>query len=520
MTNDKVKVGIYCRLSREDGDDKESESIDNQRTETIKYVNRQPNWEVYSTYIDDGYTGLNFDRPEFQRLKDDVLNKYIDVVVCTKQSRLGRDSSGVDDFLFNFLIDAQVRCVGILDGLDNFNKSNKKSAQITGLTNEWYSEEISYSVKSAFDAKRGRGEFIGAYAPYGYKKHPDNKNKLIINEEVAPVIRKIFQLYLDGYGYVKIAQTLNEEKIQTPSQYRDFFNYNTAKVKHISWSYHTVRQILMNEVYIGHLVQKKTKIVNFKTGKQVKTHKSEIIKVENTHEPIIDINTFTQVQSLLEKRTKSRPYVGKRHIFSGIIRCGDCYRSLGYRHDNQSFSCMTFRYYGDSVCGKHFIKLDDLKEAVLNDILSGLKQCNIDEFKKIYDNPKLNKKPNLINMELTRSQSRLDKVKILKRDLYEDYKNNIISKSEYLELKEDYTVEEEELNNKLTTLENEKTNIETNKKQIQIWEDIYNQYINCTEINQDMVNTFIDQIEIFEDKEHNISINIKYKSSVPFSLLY
>ncbi len=514
--SDKIKVGIYARLSKDDGDDKESESIENQKTEIIKYVEKQPNWVIHDIYFDDGYTGLNFERPDFKRLKQDIINKKIDVIVCTKQSRIGRDSSGVDNFLFSFLIDMQVRCIGILDGLDNFNKSNKKSAQITGLTNEWYSEEISYSVKAAFDAKRSRGEFIGAYAPYGYKKHPENKNKLIIDEETAPIVKEIFKLYLDGYGYVKIAQILTSRNIPTPSQYKGFPNNNTIKLKNICWSYHTVRMILQNEVYIGNLVQKKSKTLNFKSKKRVKTHKSEIIRIENTHEPLIDKNTFELVQTMLNMRTKPRKTEESKHLFSGLIFCGDCGRNLGYRSDSNSFICMSYRNYGEIVCKKHYIKLDELECVVLADIKSLIdnyiefKERELSQFELKY-----NKKISTINAEINKLNRRLSELIPIKMGLYEDYKSTILSKDEFLNYKNIYTTEEHSINEKIKLKTEELNNLKESFNKNNDIDKFYKKYIDIDNLNHTIVNKFLKSIEIFENQSGEITIQINYKTSVP-----
>lgn len=517
MTNDKIKVVIYTRLSREDGDDKESESIENQRSQLMKYINSQHNWELINIYCDDGYTGLNFDRPDFKKMKNDILENLIDVIVCTKQSRIGRDSSGVDEFLFGFLIDHQVRCIGILDNLDNFNRSNKKSAQITGLTNEWYSEEISYSVKSAFDAKRGRGEFIGSLAPYGYKKHPDNNNLLIIDEEISPVIKQIYSLYLEGNGYVKIAQYLNGKHIVTPSEYNQVFNYNKNKIKRIAWSYHTIRRILMNEVYIGNLVQKKSKTINFKTGKRIATHKSEIIKVENTHKSIIDKETFNLVQEMMKKRTRARPLEGKKHLFSGLMVCGDCGRNMTYREDNGIYYCSSFKLY-NGICSKHKTKTSDLEELVFNDIqflIDSHVQINQKNSNELYNSKIKNKtQKNTLLANLNKLEKRLEKITIMKKDLYEDFKCQILSKEEYMQLKNNYNNEEIELNSNISKVNTELNTIKDMDNFYDENSKLYEKYCDIKSLNHEIVNAFIENIEVFENDKNELRVQINYKEGI------
>lgn len=409
-TND-IMVGIYCRLSRDDDEmlGGNSESIYNQKNMLTQYATERK-WEIFDYYIDDGFTGLNFDRPGFDRLKQDISSNKINVLLVKDQSRVGRDNAGVDRFLYEYLPQYNVRCIGILDGLDTTNKQNKKASQVMGLTNEWYAEDISNKVKGAFDAKRRNGEFIGAIAPYGYKKSPQNKNKLIIDEEVSWVVKKIYNLYLEGNGYVKIAKLLNEENIPSPSIYKNIFNSNAEKIKKNKrvWSYHTIRRILMSEVYVGNLVQKTQKVINYKSKKKIATHPSEHIRVENTHEALIDKKTFELTQSMIKKKTKARPYVGRIHLLSGIMRCGDCGRVLHYRADHDVLECGTFKEYGLKYCTPHKIKGSVVNEILLNDIKNKLNAFNdISIQEKVYNNyTKTQKRKKYLDNEIKALQAK------------------------------------------------------------------------------------------------------------------
>lgn len=511
LTKDKINVALYCRLSREDGDNSESESIENQRFMLFKYAEER-DWSVHDTYIDDGYTGLNFNRPAFQRLKQDIIDKKINAIICKEQSRIGRDNSSVDKFINEFLIEKRVRCIGLIDGLDNFNPSSKKASQVIGLTNEWYSEDISNRVRAAFDTKREKGEFIGAIPPYGYTKSPDDKNKLILDLDTSMVVSEIFNLYLKGHGYVAIAKILNQRGIPTPSEQKNVFNFNKNKVKKIHWSYHTIRRILMNEVYIGHLIQRKSKKVNYKSTKKIATHISEHIRVENTHIPIILENQFRLVQEMISKKSKARPLYGKRYKFSGILVCQECGRNMTYRDDSKTFICQTSRVYGEDACSKHYLRLDDLEEYVLEDINDTMTMFA--EVKKLREMHKKNtkKKPekNLSEIELFKINKRLNEIEKLKRSLYEDYKDNILNKDEYTQFKKSYNDEEEILKIKEKVFQ-EVVQIDSQpNKDFETWENSYEKYLNIKELNITLINELINNIYVSE-KENNVSITMDYK---------
>lgn len=515
MQNNLVKVAIYCRLSRDDEDNtfnQNSESITNQKNMLTQYA-LERKWDIYNYYIDDGYTGLNFDRPGFIQMQSDIKNNCFNTIIVKDQSRIGRDNAGVDRFLYELLPQRNIRCIGVLDGLDTFNEQNKKASQVMGLTNEWYAEDISKKVRGALDTKRKNGEFIGAIAPYGYKKSEKNKNKLIIDEEVSWVIKKIFELYLEGNGYVKIAKILNDENIPSPSNYKNIYNYNATKIKENkrAWSYHTIRRILSSEVYKGNLVQKTQKVISYKSKKKIQTHPSERIIVKGTHEPIIEQHIFDLTQEMISKKTKARPYIGQTHLFSGMVRCGDCGRMMQYRSDSDTFDCSTFKQYGSKYCSSHKLKGNDLNKIIYEVIKKSLIVFN-EEKKQEKEAKAKNKQKSkdLTIIKLSKVDKRLYEINSLKKDIYEDYRNKVLTKEEFLELKNSYQDEENTLIDNKTHLENlikknKEENLEYNN-----WEYLYNKYINVKELNREMLIDYVNDINIY-NTNNNIVIDINYK---------
>lgn len=259
-------AAIYCRLSDEDrnklnkADD--SESILNQKILLTKYA-KDNGWTVYKIYSDDDYSGLDSDRPGFNQLIADAKAGKFDIVLCKSQSRFTRDMEMVEKYLHNKFIEWGIRFVGLTDNADTLEKGNKKSRQINGLVNEWYCEDISENIKAVFDVKRKSGEFIGSFAPYGYRKDPSNKNKLLVDQGAAQVIKMIYGWYLEGYGVQHIAFMLNEKGIPNPTKYKECsgLNYkNSFKTDDYGlWNKTTIKRILSNETYIGHMVQAKRK---------------------------------------------------------------------------------------------------------------------------------------------------------------------------------------------------------------------------------------------------------------------
>lgn len=369
-----MKVAIYCRLSREDvsklHENDESESIQNQKIMlTTHAINN--GWNIYKIYSDEDFSGADNERPEFNKLLKDAKNGMFNIVLCKTQSRFTRDMEMVEKYLHNKFIEWNIRFVSLVDHVDTLDKANKKSRQINGLVNEWYLEDLSENIKRTFDSKRQQGLHIGAFVCYGYKRDSKNKNKIVIDTEVSDVVKLIFNLYEQGNGVTKIAQTLNNKGIPTPTKYKLLCGLNFKNQgKNIKyWSESTITKILKNEIYIGNMVQGYNRKPSYKSKKQVNLPKSERIIVKNTHEPIITKEQFFNVQSLFNSKTK-RCKNGKVHLFANKLVCLDC-GSILYKCKNDRgyiyFSCkLAKKIYG--TCTSHSIGYENLKTLVTNKI--------------------------------------------------------------------------------------------------------------------------------------------------------
>ena len=304
--NNPFSVAAYIRLSREDGDKAESDSIGNQRKLIHDYLRDKEDFILFDTYVDDGYTGTNFKRPAFQRMLEDIESGEVNCVIVKDLSRFGRDYIDTGKFLERYFPDNDVRFIAITDNIDSMKQAYDMLLPIKNIFNEQYARDISKKVHSAMQAKQKAGEFIGAFASYGYRKSPVDKNKLVVDEYAAGIVRRIFQLYVSGYGKIRIAGILNDEGIVCPSEYKKLNgeNYrNSNRLNQTSyWTYSTINKILQNEMYCGNMVQHRTcQQMHRKTRLQ---DKEDWIVIQGTHEAIIDGETWNTAQKLLKRLTR------------------------------------------------------------------------------------------------------------------------------------------------------------------------------------------------------------------------
>ena len=289
-------AAIYCRLSVEDRakEGAESESIRNQRALLQKYAAEQ-GWDIYDIYADEDYSGLRDDRPEFQRMLRDAEDGYFSLILCKTQSRFTRNAVTAERYLHDIFPKWGVRFVTAVDRVDTAYGGNKKARQINSLVNEWYSEELSENIRAVFRKKMEEGKFLGNYAPYGYRKDPEDRHHLILDEETSWVVKWIYGLYLSGFSCKMIAERLTKEQIPTPSQIKKSRGEDLGRKACEKWSPNTVGKILKHPVYLGHMVQGKEQKISFKEKKVRETPKNRWIVVRNTHESIINKDVFEEV---------------------------------------------------------------------------------------------------------------------------------------------------------------------------------------------------------------------------------
>ena len=449
-----MKAAIYCRLSEEDRNkvrsDDDSNSIRNQKAMLSQYAAEQ-NWEIYGIYSDDDYTGADRQRPQFNRLLEDAKAHKFDIVLCKTQSRFTRELELVERYIHGLFPVWGIRFVSIVDNADTANRGNKKSRQINGLVNEWYLEDMSENIKSVLKNLRENGRHIGAFAPYGYRKDPEQKGHLIIDPNAAGTVRQIFDLYAAGYGKTAIARRLNDLHIPNPTQYKHHkgLNYrNTAENNTGLWKYATISDILTNEVYIGNLVQGKSGSISYKS-KQVKPKpREQWIRVQGTHEPIIPKDLWDRVQIKLSG--KAKPFSnGQIGLFAGKVRCGCC--GYGMRSSKQGsrryLQCHT-RFVCRDACEGSFISVSKLEKAVLGQ-LRKLSEEYVDIAlleKNIEPNTGLKKQKEAAENALAQCSRQINHYSRGIRELYLDKGKGLLNEEEYLQLYRELTREKTMLN--------------------------------------------------------------------------
>lgn len=367
-----MKAAIYCRLSEEDRGkqlaDTDSESIQNQKTMLLSYAMEQ-GWEIAGIYSDDDYAGADRSRPAFCRLLRDAEARRFDIVLCKTQSRFTRELELVEKYIHGLFPIWGIRFISIVDNADTANKGNKKSRQINGLVNEWYLEDMSDSIKSVLDTKRRNGRHIGSFALYGYRKDPDRKGGLLIDEQAAAVVREVFTLFAQGHGKTAIARMLNERGVPNPTEYkhRQGLRYQQPKNSTL-WKYTAISRMLTNEIYLGHMVQGKYGSVSYKSKVNRPRPREDWFRVEDTHEAIIDLALWNRVQTILKQRTK--PFsTGEIGVFAQKARCAGCGAVLRSTQSNgrRYLKCPNHGV-SPTACTGAFIAVDRLEQAVLSEL--------------------------------------------------------------------------------------------------------------------------------------------------------
>lgn len=380
-----MRAAIYCRLSEEDRNKKlneDSESIQNQKDMLTDYA-KEKGWEIYDIYSDDDYTGSDRKRPEFNRLIRDAGKKKFDIVLCKNQSRFTREMEIVEKYIHGLFPLWGIRFVSVVDNADTEVTGNKKARQINGLINEWYLEDMSENIKSVLSAKRKRGYHIGSFALYGYKKDSENKGRIVIDEEAARIVRKVFSMFAEGTGKTAIARYLNERGIPNPTEYKKLKGLNYRQGKNCGiWTYSTISSMLKNEMYIGNMVQGKCGSASYKTKKNMRMPREQWYIVKNTHEPIIDRETWKFVQETLKKDVK--PYKsGEIGIFAGkayCMYCGKLMRSAK-SHGKHYLKCSA-KTVSPQCCKGGFISCDALESAVKSELKKLTDVSGLDEYIK------------------------------------------------------------------------------------------------------------------------------------------
>ena len=477
-------TALYLRLSRDDELQGESSSITTQRSMLRLYA-KEHHLNVIDEYIDDGWSGTNFERPSFQRMLEDIEAGKINCVVTKDLSRLGRNYIMTGQYTELYFPSHNVRYIAIDDGVDS-EKGESEIAPFKNIINEWVARDTSRKVKSAFKTKFAEGAYYGAYAPLGYKKHPDIKGKLLVDEETKWIVEKIFSLAYQGYGSAKITKILREEKVPTAS-WLNFTRYGTfahifegkPESKRYEWTIAHVKAILKSEVYIGNSVHNRQSTVSFKSKKKVRKPESEWFRVENTHEPIIDKEVFYRVQEQIKSRRRQTKEKATP-IFAGLVKCADCGWSMRFATNKANktpysyYACSYYGQFGKGTCSMHYIRYDVLYQAVLERLQYWAKAVQQDEEKV------------------------LNEIDRLFAKMYEDRACEKITERNFIMLSGKYQKEQIGLEQQITNLREELSKMEQDMIGAERWIELIKEYSVPKELTAPLLNAMIEKILIHE----------------------
>ena len=523
------RAAIYCRLSKDDDLDGESASIANQRDMLENYCEKQ-GWEVVAVYQDDGYTGLNMERPDLKRMIKAIERRQVNLVITKDLSRLGRNYLQTGYLIEDFFPRNGVRYIAMNDGIDTL-RENNDIAPFKNILNEMYSKDISKKVHSSYLLKAQKGKFTGCIAPFGYRKDPEDKNHLLVDEETAPIVRLIFSWALNGHGPNYIRRRLEEQKIPCPTWWnreRGFRNVRTKWEKQdpengrYMWDFSVIKDILMNPVYTGAIASQKTDY-RFKIGTIREKKPEDWIVVEGQHEPLVDKKSFDIVQEKLKSRQRPRN-TGEISLFAGLIKCGECGKSLTVRmtndkHPKQIYSCKTYNAYGKNHCSQHRIDLDTLSTLVLHKIRECANAALVDGeavADRLSDSCKAQQKGQREALErsLAKDEERIEVLEKLVMRLYEDMVAGRVSETNFQLLMEKTQKEQKELKkrvDKTRKLLHDEIQLADDAQQ---WIESIQAYRDITELDAATLNRLIKEIIVHEsiddDKTRHISIEIHF----------
>ena len=510
-------VGIYCRLSREDERTGESVSVENQREMLGRYVQEQ-GWNLYAAYCDDGVSGTTFDRPMFNQMIADARAGKINLILCKDLSRLGRDYIETGRFTDIVFPSMGCRFIALNDGVDTIHKNNEMLVILKNVMNDLYARDTSSKIKAVKRSSFQAGKYVGCYAPIGYLKSPENKHILVPDPETAPIVKRIFDLRCQGYSYRKIASILNAESIPTPSSFY-YLRQGKPNLRKEGgyWQAQTVRAILQNEVYIGHMVQNKTGVVSYKIHKQVDKPESEWIRVEGTHETLVSMEVWELVRAIEKQNTRSRTQAnGETALFAGLLRCMDCGSLMRSYHDGRrrkdgskstyrSYACGRYATGGKSACTAHIMNQRVLIEVVLTDIRAKAELAKRDSdslISRIQAQRKAATAGEIKRAQATLAaiERRLAELSRLTQAIYEDKVMGRIPEAVCVQLMNQYEAERTEKLEQRAHLSGELEAYQQETDDVQQWMSLIREYAKLEELDRPTLLRLIKRIDIGERK--------------------
>ena len=499
-------VALYIRLSKEDENEGPSQSVTNQKSLLEEFV-QQHRLSVYDTYVDDGWSGTNFDRPDFRRMIGDIEAKKINMVITKDLSRLGRDYIMTGHYMERYFPEKRVRYISLLDGIDTGVESSANDiTPFRAIMNDMYAKDISKKIKSVKRDKQRKGQFIGGKPVYGYKMHPTEKNKIVIDEETAPMVRRIFGMALAGMSCRQIASQLNTEGVPTPATYAGLMVPNPGPYTGL-WSSERISDMLQNETYIGNMVQGRSVKISYKSKKCLKQDRENWVVVEGTHEPLIDTETFHKVRMLVNSRkhTRSRTY---DFLLRGMIFCHECGYPLAVLNRKNAagedvlyFVCRTYqRFTKAGVCTCHSIKEKTVTDAVI---------AKVREVCEAYLNPKellpiaqeaveQAWKENTQETEMQAIQNKIDSLTVNLDKMYMDRLSGLLAEADFERIYSKVKLERSLLEEKRNELElRKKSPVRTEDRA----KELVQRFVDSAFTSRELLVSLIERVELTEDKQ-------------------
>ncbi len=499
-------AALYIRLSKEDESEGPSQSVQNQESLLREFV-QQHRLSVYDTYVDDGWSGTNFDRPSFQRMIADIEAKKVNMVITKDLSRLGRDYIMTGHYMERYFPEHWVRYISLLDGIDTGVDSTANDiTPFRAIMNDMYAKDISKKIKSVKRDKQRKGQFIGGKPVYGYKMHPTEKNKIVIDEEVAPVVRRIFALALSGMSCRNIATLLNQEGVPTPATYANLTVARPGPYTGL-WSSERISDMLQNETYIGNMVQGRSVKISYKSKKCLRQNPANWVVVEGTHEPLVDAETFRKVRMLVNSRkhTRSRTY---DFLLKGLIFCHECGYPLAVLNRKNArgedvlyFVCRTYqRFTKAGVCTCHSIKEKTVTDAVVAKVREVCQAyLNPDELLPVAREAVENAgKQSGLETELHTLQSKIDSLTANLDRMYTDRLSGLLPEADFQRIFGRIKLEREQLEEKRQALEFQKKSPVRSEDRAR---ELVQRFINTAGESRELLVSLIERVELTEGKE-------------------
>jgi len=533
--SEKITV-LYCRLSRDDELQGDSNSIVNQKNILSKYA-KDNGFKNTQFIVDDGYSGTSFQRPGWNELVELIENDKVETIIVKDMSRLGRDYLKVGFYTEILFVEKNIRFIAVNNGIDSNNQTDSDFTPFLNIINEWYAKDTSKKIKAVMKAKGESGKTLTTIPPFGYMKSPDDNTKWVVDEPAADIVRKIFGLCMEGYGPSQIAKFLQKEKVLTPAAYWQSIGRITnlpVSDNPYRWVSDTISTMLEKKEYLGHTVNFKTYKQSYKSKKKLHNPEEKQMIFENTHEPIIDADTWERVQELRKnKRRSSR--TGKSNMFSGIAYCADCSQKLYYCTSNyfesrqDHFVCSTSRK-GKENCSTHFIRAVVLEKGVLAHLkyVIGFVAAYENQFREIMgarQKAEIKKEISAKKKLLAKCENRISELDRLFKSIYEDKAKGILSENRFQMLADDYEAEQQELELKITRLSAEISDTEEQSDNLERFISKIHKYLDLQELTPSILNDMVKRVYVHApqiiDGKRTQQIDICYDlvGILPMSLL-